>query len=127
MPLLPPAVVLSKFSERLNGKDRTRPFVAVERREVMLNENVTSAERATLIGLVQVTLRTDESARLRYLKGTEVMDVLSKGAQGCGELVVMKEKSKCPAGTRNSMRSAPHLPPVSSLALGHAYHRQALD
>ena len=127
MPLFPPAVVLSKFTERLNDKDRTPLFVAVERSGVMLNEKMTSAERAALTGLVQVTLRTDESARLRYLKETEVTDVLGKGAHRCGELVVMKEKSNCPADTRNSMRNAPHLPPASSLALGHAYRRQALD
>jgi rhamnose utilization protein RhaD (predicted bifunctional aldolase and dehydrogenase) len=83
VPLFPPAVVVSKLTERLNGRDGTPPFVAVERSGVMLNEKMTSAERATLIGLAQVTLRTDESVRLRYLKGTEVTDVLSKGAHGC--------------------------------------------
>ena len=87
MPLLPPTVVASKFIERLNGKDRTPPFVAVERSGVMLNEKMTSAERATLIGLAQVTLRTEGSARLRYLKGTEVETVLSMGAHGCKEVV----------------------------------------
>ncbi len=127
MPLFPPAVDVSKFTESLNDKDRTPPFVAVERSGVMLNEKMTSAERAALIGLVQVTLRTEESVRLRYLKGTEVTDVLSKGAHSCGELVVMKEKSNRPADTRNSMRNAPHLPPASSLALGRAYRRQTLD
>ncbi len=96
MPLLPPAVVLSKFSERLNSKDRTPPFVAVERSGVMLNENMTSAERATLIGLVQVTQRTEESARLRYLKGAEVADVLSNGVHGYKEVVVMGEKANSP-------------------------------
>ena len=60
MPLLPPTVVASKFIERLNGKDRTPPFVAVERSGVMLNEKMTSAERTTLIGLAQVTLRTGD-------------------------------------------------------------------
>jgi ribulose-5-phosphate 4-epimerase/fuculose-1-phosphate aldolase len=98
MPLFPPAVVLSKFSGRLNGKDRTPPFVAVERSGVMLNERITSAERATLIGLVQVTQRTEESARVRYLKGTEVTDVLSKGAHGCKE--VMDEKATSPADVK---------------------------
>jgi len=95
VPLFPPAVVVSKFTERLSGKDGTPPFVAVERSGVMLNEKITSAERATLIGLVQVTLRTDESARLRYLKGTEVTDALSKGAHGCKE--VTEEKANSPA------------------------------
>jgi rhamnose utilization protein RhaD (predicted bifunctional aldolase and dehydrogenase) len=85
MPLLPPAVVVSTFTKRLNGKNRPPPFVAVERSGVMLNEKMTSAERATLMGLVQVTQRTEESARLRYLKGAEVTDVLRKGAHGSQE------------------------------------------
>jgi hypothetical protein len=107
VPLFPPAVVVSKFTERLSGKDGTPPFVAVERSGVMLNEKITSAERATLIGLVQVTLRTDESARLRYLKGTEVTDVLSKGAHGCKE--VMEGKANSPAGVKelDEERTAP--------------------
>jgi rhamnose utilization protein RhaD (predicted bifunctional aldolase and dehydrogenase) len=82
MPLFPPSVVVSKFTERFNIKDGTPPFVAVERSGVMLNEKMTSAERATLSGLVQVTLRTEESARLRYLKKAEVTGLLSKGAHG---------------------------------------------
>jgi len=97
MPLLPPAVAISKFSERLNGKDRTPAFVAVERSGVMLNEKTTSAQRATLIGLAQVTQRTEESARLRYLQAAEVADVLSKGAHGYKEVVVTDEKENSPA------------------------------
>src|SRR5882724_2892419 len=93
MPLVPPALVLSKSSERLKGNDGTPAFVAVERSGVMLNEKMTSAERASLIGLAQVTQRTDESAQLRYLKGAEVIDVLSKGAHSYKEVVVMDEKA----------------------------------
>ncbi len=97
MPLFPPAVLVSKFTECLNGKDRTPAFVSVERSGVMLNEKMASAERATLIGLAQVTQRTEESARLRYLKEAEVTDVLSKGAHGYKEVVVMEEKENPPA------------------------------
>jgi len=92
MPLLPPAVAVSKITERWNGKHRTPPFVAVERSGVMVNEKVTSAERATLMGLVHVTLRTEESARLRYLKESEVIGVLSQGAHGCQEVVVRERR-----------------------------------
>ena len=98
VPLFPPAVVVSKLTERLNGRDGTPPFVAVERSGVMLNEKMTSAERATLIGLAQVTLRTDESVRLRYLKGTEVTDVLSKGAYGCK--AATEEEANSPADVK---------------------------
>jgi ribulose-5-phosphate 4-epimerase/fuculose-1-phosphate aldolase len=93
MPLFPPAVVLAKFTERLYRTDRTPPFVAVERSGVMLDERMTSAERATLIGLAEVTQRTEESARLRYLNGAEVTEVLSKGAHGSKEPAVMEEKA----------------------------------
>jgi len=58
---------------------------------VMLNEKMTSAEHATLIGLVQVTLRTEESARLRYLKEAEVVGVLNQGAPGYKEVLVTEE------------------------------------
>ncbi len=87
MPLLPKTLAPSKLIEHLNGKDRTPPFVAVERSGVMLSEKMTSAERATLIGLAQVTQRTERSAPLRYLKGTEVENVLSMGAYGSEEAV----------------------------------------
>jgi hypothetical protein len=91
MPLLPPAVAVSKITEDWNGKHRTPPFVAVERSGVMVNEKVTSAERATLMGLVHLTLRTDESARLRYLKESEVIGVVNQGAHGRQEVVVAGE------------------------------------
>ena len=64
MPLSPLAVVVSKFTACLNGKERTPRFVALERTGVILNEKMTSAERATLIGLVEVTQRTEEFAQL---------------------------------------------------------------
>ena len=96
MPLLLPAVVVSKFTECLNGKGRTPPFVAVERSGVMLNEKMTSAERATLVGLAQVTQRTEESAQLHYLNEEEVTDVLSNGAHGYKEVGVTEEKANSP-------------------------------
>jgi hypothetical protein len=52
---------------------------------------MTSAERATLMGLVHVTLRTEESARLRYLKEAEVMGVLNQGAHSYKEVLVPEE------------------------------------
>jgi len=91
MPLLPPAVVISRFAECLHRNERTPPFVAVERSGVMLNEEMTGAELATLMGLVQVTLRTDESKLLRYLSGEEIAGVLSNGAHGYKEVAVRKE------------------------------------
>jgi hypothetical protein len=60
----------------------------------MLNEKMTSAERATLIGLVQVTLRTDESTPLRFLSAEEVAGVLSSGAYGYKEAAAREKGSK---------------------------------
>jgi rhamnose utilization protein RhaD (predicted bifunctional aldolase and dehydrogenase) len=94
MPLLPPAAVISKFTEQWNAPGGTPAFVAVERSGVMLNEKMTSAERATLNGLVQVTLRTEETARLRYLKEAEVMGVLSQNTHRYKEVLVTNSASE---------------------------------
>jgi rhamnose utilization protein RhaD (predicted bifunctional aldolase and dehydrogenase) len=93
MPLLPPAVVISRFTQRLHANERTPPFVAVERSGVMLNAEMTSAELATLIGLVQVTLRTGESKLLRYLSGEEIADVLSNGTHGYKEVALREDSN----------------------------------
>jgi hypothetical protein len=82
VPLLPPRVAASKFKKHFSGIDNAPPFAVVERRGVVLNEKMTSAQRATLIGLAQVTQRTEESARLRYLNSAEVEKVLNEGAYG---------------------------------------------
>ena len=96
MPLFPPAVVVSKFTESMNDKDRIPAFVAVERSGVMLSEKMNDAERATLIGLAEVTQRTEESARLRYLQETEIADILNNGAHNY-KAAVDVEKAKSPA------------------------------
>jgi len=131
MPLLPPAAVISKFTERWSGQDTTPVFVAVERSGVMLNEKMTSAERATLMGLVHVTLRTEESARLRYLKEAEVMGVLNQGARGYKEILVTEE-AKSPSEIRQfdwqpktiSKRNENH--PESSSSGRHRQHQRGV-
>jgi len=100
IPLLAPALVVSNSSARLNNENAVPPFVAVERSGVMLSEKMTGAERATLIGLAQVTLRTEESARLRYLNGAEISEVLSKGAHGCEEVSAIQEYPNIRAETK---------------------------
>jgi hypothetical protein len=62
----------------------------------MLNEKMTRAERATLVGLMQVTQRTEKSAGLRYLKCAEVAKVLSAGAHGCKGVIVKGEEESSP-------------------------------
>jgi hypothetical protein len=68
---------------------------------VILNEKMTSAERATLIGLAHVTLRTDEFARLRYLKRAEVTDVLNKGAYSYKKVGVLEQQANAHAEVDN--------------------------
>ncbi len=45
---------------------------------------------------MQVTQRTEESARLRYLKCAEVAKVLSEGAHGCKGVIVKGEEESSP-------------------------------
>jgi hypothetical protein len=59
---------------------------------------MSASARATLIGLVQVTQRTEESVRLRYLTEAEVTDLLSKGAHGYKEVVFMEETNSATLG-----------------------------
>jgi rhamnose utilization protein RhaD (predicted bifunctional aldolase and dehydrogenase) len=116
MPLLPPAAAVSKFRANGNYIDKTPPFVAVERSGVMLNEKMSNAERVTLIGLAQVTQRTEESAPLRYLKAAEIRDVLYKGAHGCEELIPYSPWKRSCATTsrpRRGIRSA-FAPPLKA-------------
>jgi rhamnose utilization protein RhaD (predicted bifunctional aldolase and dehydrogenase) len=78
---LPPTFAASKFEARLTGGEPPS-FVVVERSGVMLNEKMTSAERATLIGLMEVVRRTAESAQLRYLTREEVEKVVNEVGRG---------------------------------------------
>jgi rhamnose utilization protein RhaD (predicted bifunctional aldolase and dehydrogenase) len=82
MLILPPTIGASRLKARLTGGECPASFVVVERSGVMLNAKMTSAERATLIGLVEVLRRTEESARLRYLTREEVEKVLNEGGRG---------------------------------------------
>jgi len=82
MPLLPLTVLASKMPDSFSGKVDSPPFVAVERSGVMLNKKMTTAGRATLLGLAQVIQRTEASAKLRYLQRDEVANVLNLDAHG---------------------------------------------
>jgi ribulose-5-phosphate 4-epimerase/fuculose-1-phosphate aldolase len=94
MPLVPPTAVISDFTERSNGQAGSPAFVAIEGSGVLLNEKMTSAERATLIGLVQVALRTEGSRPLRYLKAAEIMAVLGQGARGYRQVLVTETNAR---------------------------------
>jgi rhamnose utilization protein RhaD (predicted bifunctional aldolase and dehydrogenase) len=78
---LPPTLAAPKLKARLTSGEPPS-FVVVERSGVMLNEKMTSAERATLIGLMEVVRRTAESAQLRYLTREEVEKVVNEGGRG---------------------------------------------
>jgi rhamnose utilization protein RhaD (predicted bifunctional aldolase and dehydrogenase) len=78
---LPPTLAAPKLKARLTGGEPPS-FVVVDKSGVMLNEKMTSAERATLIGLMDVVRRTAESAPLRYLTREEAEKVVNEGARG---------------------------------------------
>jgi rhamnose utilization protein RhaD (predicted bifunctional aldolase and dehydrogenase) len=86
VPMVPATLAISKFRECLSGNDC--PFVVVETHGMMLNEKMTTAQRATLLGLAEVIQRTDEAARLRYLNRMEVERVLNDDAHGYGDEVI---------------------------------------
>ena len=59
----------------------------------MLNEKMTSAERATLIGLAEVVRRTAESAQLRYLTREEVEKTVNEGGRGYRDEAETEERA----------------------------------
>jgi len=82
IPIWPPAAALAGVAKSTREGAKTPRFVAVERCGVLVDEGMTGAERATLLGLAQVTLRTEESALLRYLHRAEVLSVLTGPSYG---------------------------------------------
>jgi rhamnose utilization protein RhaD (predicted bifunctional aldolase and dehydrogenase) len=92
-PLLPPAASISNFDEELRSETS---FISIENCGTMFHEKITAAERATLMGLLQVTLRTEPSARLRFLNRVEVGHVLSQGVYGYKSEMVTEKKSEVP-------------------------------
>jgi ribulose-5-phosphate 4-epimerase/fuculose-1-phosphate aldolase len=93
MLVLPRTIVASRLKARLRGGERPPSCVVVERSGVMLNEKMTRAGRATLIGLVEVMRRTEESARLRYLTREEVEKVLNGGGRGYRDEAETEERA----------------------------------
>ena len=63
------------------------PFIVVEGCGLLVGEQITPAAEATLSGLAQVVARVDETARLRYLAGTEVDQLLTEDTYRYRELV----------------------------------------
>jgi rhamnose utilization protein RhaD (predicted bifunctional aldolase and dehydrogenase) len=78
-PLLPPTVSDSNLNEGVHGEGTIASFVSIENCGTMFHEKITAAERATLMALLQVTLRTERSTRVRFLNQHEVSHVLNEG------------------------------------------------
>jgi ribulose-5-phosphate 4-epimerase/fuculose-1-phosphate aldolase len=91
--ILPPTIVASRLKAHLTASERPPSVVVVERSGVMLHENITNAERANLIGLMEVVRRTKESAQLRYLTREEVEKLLNAGGRGYKGEAEMDEKA----------------------------------
>jgi len=79
VPLLSSTCLASEYVAPFGSKDATPPFIAVEGTGVLLNNKISSEERATLLGLAQVAQRTDKSAKLRYLDPKEIANILDAG------------------------------------------------
>jgi hypothetical protein len=87
-PLLPPIVSASNFPGELPREDSACSFISIEKCGTLFNEKMTTAEHATLMGLIQVTLRTERSTQLRFLNCAEVRNVLTEGANNYKSEVV---------------------------------------
>ncbi len=91
LPVVSNSLLASNSAEPANEKDANPPFVAIEGTGVLLNPIMNTAERATLLALVQVTQRTDESAILRYLEVGELANVLNSTTQSYKDLSALAE------------------------------------
>jgi len=92
MPVIAPETLESGFVEWLAAHERIPPFVAVAGMGVIVSEKITAAERVTLRGLAEVTLRPAGTACLRYLSAAEVAEVLHIGAHGAEKVPATREK-----------------------------------
>ena len=84
------------------------PFVIVENDGVLFNQNASTAQRATLASLAQVTLRTEALAPVRYLSHAEVAEILNKNVHSYTAEAALRTKKKksemlTPAARRNSL------------------------
>ena len=79
------------FSQK--SLDRTRPFLILEGRGVVVGNTMTPAERAMISGLAQVVQRIVASAPLRYLTRAEVAGSSSMVANRYRELANARGKS----------------------------------
>jgi ribulose-5-phosphate 4-epimerase/fuculose-1-phosphate aldolase len=93
MLIVPHTIFASKLKARLAASERPPIFMVVESGGVLLHKNISSAERANLIGLMEVIRRTKESARLRYLTTEEVETMLKEGGRGYRDEAEMDEKA----------------------------------
>lgn len=93
MPVLSRTADLSKFMRRLDRKQNGPPFLAIEGCGALVNENVSTVERATLIGLAEVTQRIPHSAPIAYLSEREVSEVLNQNTYRTREPVAVEEEA----------------------------------
>lgn len=91
-PLVPATASVPSFDKGLQGEDGSTSFLSIEKCGTMFHEKINSAERATLMALLQVTLRTDRSTRLRFLNPQEVSHVLNGGGYSYRSEVLAENK-----------------------------------
>ena len=96
-PLMPPTISVASFSEESREAVASSAFVTIEKCGIMVGGKITFSERATLLGLVQVALRTSESARLRYLNGAEISHVLNDTSHSYKTEIATEKRNEFPA------------------------------
>ncbi|MBV8553147.1 MAG: class II aldolase [Acidobacteriaceae bacterium] len=80
LPLLPCSKPLTEVRSPMYGAGESSRVLIIEGSGVLISEQMTTAERATFNGFVEVVRRIEASAPIRYMTGHEVSDLL--GADG---------------------------------------------
>jgi rhamnose utilization protein RhaD (predicted bifunctional aldolase and dehydrogenase) len=98
----------SSPNSRQNVESSQPPFVIVENDGVLFNQHASTAQRATLASLAQVTQRTESCAPIRYLSHGEVAQILNQDVHNYAAeptMTSMKKKSPmlAPSARRNSL------------------------
>ena len=80
--MLPHSVPLSWFLQDSHGRAEAQAYAVVEGGGVIVNKQISSAEYANLVGLMQIVQRVEEFAPINYLTATEIASVLDGGTHG---------------------------------------------
>jgi rhamnose utilization protein RhaD (predicted bifunctional aldolase and dehydrogenase) len=75
----------SRMKRRIHRIRQSSPFLVVERSGVLLSDDITPGEDATLRGYAEIVRRIDTSAEIRYLSAQEVRAALQADDHYCAD------------------------------------------